>query len=177
MSTSNESGQTDIVVNKPNFEVNEETVAAYENALSHMKSRNYAEAIFEMQKVASMDERISGPWVNIGVAQKQLGDLRQAEIAYEKAISINPKNHFALNNLAILNRENGQYGKAERLYKKALSARPDYKNAHLNLAILCDVYLRKIDCALEHYQQYLDLSGGQDKQVIAWMAQLESQGS
>ena len=76
-----------------------------------------------------------------------------------------------------MNREDGKFDQAEKLYIQALSTYPDYENAHLNLAILCDVYLRKIDCALDHYQKYLNISGNQDKQVIAWMSQLKKQGS
>lgn len=165
------------ILSQPNFRISKKTATAYNAALKHMRAKNYDTAILEMQKVAKMDERISGPWVNIGVAHKELGDTAKARVAFEKALKINPNNPFALNQLAILNREDGKFEVAEKLYTKALSAYPDYKNAHLNLAILCDVYLRKIDCALGHYQEYLNLSGGQDKQVTAWMAQLKKQGS
>ncbi len=162
---------------QPKFRISKKTITAYNEALKHMSAKNYDTAIIEMQNVAKMDRRVSGPWVNIGVAYKELGDTKRAQLAFEKAIMINPNNPYALNQLAILKRENGEFDEAEKLYIKALAAYPDYKNAHLNLAILCDVYLRKIGCALNHYQEYLDLSGGQDKQVIAWMSQLKKQGS
>lgn len=165
------------ILAQPNFRISKKTASAYNTALKHMRAKNYDTAILEMQKVAKMDERISGPWVNIGVAHKELGDMAKARTAFEKALKINPNNPYALNQLAILNREDGKFEEAEQLYMRALSAYPDYKNAHLNLAILCDVYLRKIDCALGHYQEYLKLSGGEDKQVIAWMSQLKKQGS
>lgn len=165
------------ILAQPDFRISKKTAAAYNAALTHMRSKNYDTAILEMQKVAEMDERISGPWVNIGMAHKKLGDVNKARAAFNQALKINPNNPFALNQLGILNREDGKFELAEKLYMKALSAYPDYKNAHLNLAILCDVYLRKIGCALDHYQDYLDLSGGQDKQVTAWMTQLEKQGS
>ncbi len=142
-----------------------------------MSTKNYDTAILEMQKVAEMDQRISGPWVNIGMAYKELDDMPKAKAAFQKALIINAKNPYALNQLAILQREEGKFELAEKLYKQALSAYPDYQNAHLNLAILCDAYLRKIACAQEHYQEYLNLTGGQDKQVSAWMSQLEKQGS
>ena len=165
------------ILAQPNFRISKKTASAYNTALKHMRAKNYDTAILEMQKVAKMDERISGPWVNIGVAHKELGDMAKARTAFEKALKINPYNPYALNQLAILNREDGKFEEAEQLYMRALSAYPDYKNAHLNLAILCDVYLRKIDCALGHYQEYLKLTGGEDKQVIAWMSQLKKQGS
>ena len=174
--TTNEKS-TERLLAQPKFRISKKTITAYNEALKHMRAKNYDTAIIEMQKVAKMDQRISGPWVNIGVAYQELGDSKRALLAFEKAITINPNNPYALNQLAILKRENGEFDEAEKLYMKALAAYPDYKNAHLNLAILCDVYLRKIGCALNHYQEYLDLSGGQDKQVIAWMSQLKKQGS
>ena len=165
------------ILAQPNFRISKKTATAYNTALKHMRAKNYDTAILEMHKVAKMDQRVSGPWVNIGMAHKELGAAERAKSAFEKAITINPNNPYALNQLAIMKREDGKFGEAEKLYKKALAAYPDYKNAHLNLAILCDVYLRKIGCALDHYQKYLNLSGGQDKQVIAWMSQLKKQGS
>ncbi len=165
------------ILSQPNFRISKKTASAYSNALQTMREKKYDAAILEMRNVAKMDQRISGPWVNIGVAYKELGDIENAKSAFEKALMINPKNPYALNQLAILKREEGSFEVAEKLYLQALSTYPDYQNAHLNLAILCDVYLRKIDCALGHYQEYLTLSGGQDKQVIAWMSQLKKQGS
>ncbi|MFK7816183.1 MAG: tetratricopeptide repeat protein [Gammaproteobacteria bacterium] len=165
------------ILAQPNFRISKKTASAYNAALKHMRAKNYDTAISEMQNVAKMDQRISGPWVNIGVAHKELGQVEKAKSAFEKALSINPKNPYALNQLAILKREEGAFDVAEKLYRQALSTYPDYENAHLNLAILCDVYLKKIDCALGHYQEYLTLSGGQDKQVVAWMSQLKKQGS
>ena len=169
--------KTEKVVQQPKFKVSEKTATAYNAALKLMRSKNYTTAIIEMKKVAGMDDRISGPWVNIGLAHKELGQKDKAKASFEIALSINPKNSYALNHLAIMYREEGDFNKAEGLYKKALSARPDYQNAHLNLAILCELYLRKIDCAIEHYQEFLSLSGGQDKSVTAWVAQLKKQGS
>lgn len=168
---------TGVILEQPKFRISKKTATAYNAALKHMRAKNYDTAILEMHKVAKMDERISGPWVNIGVAHKELGNIDKAKAAFQKALSVNPKNPFALNELAILKRIDGKFEQAEKLYKQALSTYPDYENAHLNLAILCDVYLRKIDCALNHYQAYLNLSGGQDKQVNAWVSQLKKQGS
>ncbi len=169
--------KTEKIAGQPSFRVSKKTATAYNAALKHMRTKNYEVAINEMKKVARMDKRISGPWVNIGLAHKELGDKKQAKASFEKALSINPNNPYALNYLAIMNREEGEFEKAEGLYKKALSAYPDYQNAHLNLGILCDLYLRKIECALEHYQNYLKLTGSQDKQVTSWVKQLEKQGS
>ena len=176
-SASNSSSKSEVVVKQHKFKVSEKTNAAYNLALKQMYTKNYEQAIIEMKRVASMDKRISGPWVNIGLAYKELGNAKQAKASFEKALSINPQNSYALNHLAIMKREEGEFDQAETLYRKAISAHPNYQNAHLNLGILCDLYLRKIDCALEHYQEYLTLTGGQDKQVTSWVTQLKKQGS
>ncbi len=173
-STSTSSSQSYV---EPTFVIEAATLTAYESALELMRARKYENAIVEMKNVAVMDERIAGPWINIGLAYKELGDMQNAQFSFEKAISINSKNPYAYNYLAIMSREGGNFEKAEQLYKKALSVHPDYQNAHLNLGILCDQYLRKIECAIEHYQKYLNLKGGEDKQVSIWMMQLKQQGS
>ncbi len=161
------------ILAQPKFRISKKTASAYNTALKHMRVKNYDTAILEMQRVAKMDNRISGPWVNIGMAYKELGDIPKAKAAFKKALSINAKNPYALNQLAIMQREEGKFEQAEELYMLALSTYPDYQNAHLNLAILCDVYLRKIACARNHYQEYLNLTDGKDKQVNAWISQLE----
>ena len=177
MSTSNSSSKSEAIFTQQKFKVSEKTNTAYSQALKKMHEKNYQQAIIEMKRVASMDKRISGPWVNIGLAHKQLGNENQAKQSFEKALSINPQNSYALNHLAIISREEGKFDEAEVLYRKAISAHPNYQNAHLNLGILCDLYLRKIDCAIEHYQEYLSLIGGKDKQVASWVMQLKKQGS
>ena len=176
-STSGSTSKSEVVVKQQKFKVSEKTNAAYKQALKQMYAKNYEQAIIEMKRVAKMDKRISGPWVNIGLAYRELGNVKQAKSSFEKALKINPQNSYALNQLAIMSREEGNFDKAEELYRKAISAHPNYQNAHLNLGILCDLYLRKIDCAIEHYQEYLSLTGGRDKQVASWVTQLKKQGS
>ena len=50
-----------------------------------MQAKNYDTAILEMHKVAKMDQRISGPWVNMGVAYKELGDTKNAKACIRKS--------------------------------------------------------------------------------------------
>jgi len=92
------------VLAQPKFRISKKTASAYNEALKHMRDKNYDTAIVEMQKVAEMDKRISGPWVNIGMAQKELGNAVEAKESFYKAISINAKNPYALNQLGIMNR-------------------------------------------------------------------------
>ena len=120
---------------------------------------------------------VSGPWINIAIAHRMLGEAKQAEAAIQKALERNPDNPFALNQAGIIMREVGNFPASEQMYKRALAEYPNYSNAHLNLAILCDLYLQKIVCAKSHYQAYQELSKESDKSVVAWMNDLDRRSS
>lgn len=145
----------------------------YENALEYMRAERYPEAIEILKKVAQKDSRLSGPWVNMGIAYRTMGELDKANEAIEKAIKINSKNPYAYNQAGIIKREQGKFSESMAMYQKALAEYPDYASAHLNLAILCDLYLQKIICAKEHYQAYQTLGNDNNKQVVAWISDLE----
>ena len=157
----------------PAVSVTPELEQEYAVALQSMKSRKYEEAIKQLRPIAAQAPELSGPWLNMGIAYRQLGNLEEAEKALDKAVSANSRNPQALNHAGVVKRELGKFSTAERLYKKALSTYPEYADAHLNLAILCDVYLKKIDCAKDHYRAYQQYSDVDNKQVVAWLAELE----
>lgn len=156
-----------------NFKVSAAVQKDYANALEYMRAEQYSEAIQILKKVAQKDSRLSGPWVNIGIAYRTLGELDKADEAIETAIKINPKNPYAYNQAGIIRREQGKFSESMSMYQKALAEYPDYASVHLNLAILCDLYLQKIVCAKEHYQAYQTLDSDNNKQVVAWLSDLE----
>ena len=155
------------------FKVSASVQKDYDTALEYMRAQRYPEAINLLKKVAQKDSRLSGPWVNMGIAYRTLGELDKADEAIKKAIQINPKNPYAYNQGGIIKREQGQFSESMSMYQKALAEYPDYASAHLNLAILCDLYLHKIVCAKEHYQAYQTLGNDNNKQVVAWLSDLE----
>ena len=66
-------------------------------------------------------------------------------------------NHAAaLNQQGMLLRRNGKFIEAEAAYLKAVTASPDYALAHYNLGVLNELYLQRLDVALQHFR---DLSG------------------
>jgi len=155
------------------FKVSASVQYEYDIALETMGAQLYVPAIELFKKVAQRDSRLSGPWVNIGIAYRILDELDKADEAINTAIKINPKNAYAYNQAGIIMRERGELFVAQEMYQKALAEYPDYTNAHLNLAILCDLYLQKIACAKEHYQTYQALNAEENKQVVAWINELE----
>ena len=55
---------------------------------------------------------------------------------------------------------------------KAVTARPDYALAHYNLGVLNELYLQRLDVALQHFEIYQSLVS-EDKQVEKWIADLK----
>ena len=60
---------------------------------------------------------------------------------------------------------------AEAAYLKAVTASPDYALAHYNLGVLNELYLQRLDVALQHYEIYHGLVGN-DAQVEKWIKDL-----
>ena len=54
---------------------------------------------------------------------------------------------------------------------KAVTVNPDYALAHYNLGVLNELYLQRLDVALEHFERYQELTGD-DEQVEKWIADL-----
>jgi protein O-GlcNAc transferase len=85
------------------------------------------------------------------------GELRQAELLYEKVIAQSPDNAEAHNNLAVILRQKGNLKAARVYYQKTIALQPQYVEAHYNLANLHqsaqDYGLAKI-----HYQKVIDLA-------------------
>ena len=68
-----------------------------------------------------------------GVILKNLGNLKEAEFSYRKAIQLQPNSADSHNNLGVLLRDLGKLQDAELSTRKAIELKPDYAKAHLNL--------------------------------------------
>jgi tetratricopeptide (TPR) repeat protein len=69
----------------------------------------------------------------IGVAYQQLGELRNAEKYYKKAVKADHSLASAINNIGTVEYEKNHYGKAVNYYKKALAQRTDMATIYSNL--------------------------------------------
>lgn len=150
--------------------------ALHAEAVELMRSGHYAKAIAVLKTLTAQVQGLAVPFVNLGIAHLALGEEKPAQEALTRAIEIAPDNAVAYNQLGILHRRAGRFQEARAAYEKALAKHPDYANAHLNLGILCDLYLQNRDCALVHYRRYQALSGGEDKPVSLWLADLSKRG-
>ena len=160
------------VVVKQDYKISASVKQQYEYAIEAMQAEDFMQAISLFEKITQKEPRASGPWVNMAIAYRKLDKLNEADKAAEKAVSLNPKNPYALNQAGIIKREIGEFEASQDLYKRALAEYPNYANAHLNLAILCDLYLQKIVCAKSHYLAYQEINKKDDKKIAAWVNDL-----
>ena len=145
----------------------------FNDATRAMGNKQWGLAEQALQKLLAQNAKLSGAQLNLGIVYAAQGDTKRAAAAYEAAIVANSNNLDAYNQLAILRREGGDFTAAETLYKKALSVWVFHPASHKNIAILYDLYMGKSEAALPHYEAYLTLIGGDDKQAISWIADLQ----
>lgn len=149
----------------------------YQDALDLMRSGDYGAAIPMLQDFSGKNPELAGPYINLGIAYRQMGNNDAALTALNKALELNPDNAAAHLQRGILYREAGDFQAALHAYDQALTLQPDYALAHRNIGILYDLYLQQSAQALTHYKRYLELVGEDDKTVSGWVVDLERRAS
>ena len=100
-----------------------------------IKNRKLVQAIDANKKAIELIPQDASLYNNLGVAQKELGMLKNAEINFRKAIDINknyPEGYFNLANvLNILNRKH----EAHTFYLEAIRLNPNYFEAIINMGV------------------------------------------
>jgi len=157
--------------NKPS--VSRQAQQNFTDATRAMRNKQWAQAESLLQKVIAENSKLSGAYLNLGLVYRAQKEDKRAEQAFNDAIAANHTNLDAYNQLAILQREAGNFSGAETNYKKALSLWSFHPESHKNIAILYDLYMGKSADALPHYEAYLQLLGGEDKQATSWIADLQ----
>ncbi len=145
----------------------------YDEALTLLEGGPDARAIELLEAVAAEAPGLSAPYIDLGVAYHQRGDLEAAEAALGKALDANPNHPIALNELGIIYRKTGRFAEARKSYEAALEVYSGFHYARRNLAVLCDLYLADLECALEHYEAYMQ-TVPEDDEVTIWMADARS---
>lgn len=145
----------------------------YDEALKSMRSGNNDKAKDLLLQLSKSYPTLSGPFTNLGLIYFREGKIEEAESAFQQAIKVNPKSAVSYNHLGIINRNKGNFQEAKQDYEKALKINDGYAYAHLNLGILYDLYLGDLQKALDHYNQFQNLSPQKDKEVEKWIADLQ----
>jgi tetratricopeptide (TPR) repeat protein len=88
-----------------------------------MARKEYAEAVQAYDEILKHDAK-NAPMLNqLGIAYQELGDTREAERSYKKAVHADKTYASAINNLGALEYSRNRYGKAIKYYRKAISLR------------------------------------------------------
>jgi len=143
----------------------------FEQAVSVMATGDFVDAELRLKEFLLQYPAFPGAHVNLAIIHAQNGSTEAAQAAIDAALALNPAHPAALNQQGMLFRKNGKFIEAEAAYLKAVTASPDYALAHYNLGVLNELYLQRLDTALQHFEIYQGLVGG-DKQVEKWIADL-----
>ncbi|HYB50107.1 MAG TPA: tetratricopeptide repeat protein [Burkholderiaceae bacterium] len=150
-----------------------DVLRAYEASLRALQQGRTAEAERGFLALTRSNPELGGPHANLGMIYRRADKTPQAVSELEFAVRDSPLQPVYWNQLGIAYRQQGQFGKARQAYERAIALDPNYASANLNLGILFDLYLWDSQRALELYDRYLTLSGG-DEKVSKWVADLKN---
>lgn len=145
----------------------------YKLAMWSAKAGKLEDAIDQFSQVVDINPAYKNAYTNLGLLLLQNGDFHAARDALQSAIEQDKSDAIAYNHLAIVQRNAGDFQQALENYRKAIEANPDYANAHLNLGILLDIYIQDLPGALQHYETFLQLTGGNNEQIDKWVIDIK----
>jgi tetratricopeptide (TPR) repeat protein len=148
----------------------------YGRALGLLRQSRFDEGIALLETVTASTPELTAPYIDLGIAYGQAGNVERAEAALSAAGLLSPGNPIVHNELGILYRRTGRFAEARASYDRALSEFGEFHYARRNLAVLCDLYLADSACALANYRAYL-ASVGSDAEVEIWVADLENRAA
>ena len=148
-----------------------QALTLFEQAAAVMASGDFEDAELRFKEFLRRYPDYPGGHINLAIIHIYNGDESAAQAEIDAALALNPNYPAALNQQGMLFRRNGKFIEAEAAYLKAVTAAPDYALAHYNLGVLNELYLQRLDYALENFEQYQLLVGG-DRQVEKWIIDL-----
>lgn len=154
-------------------EVDAATRAAYARGVELMRGEDYEAAIPVFRNVIERNDSLAGPYVNIGIAYRAMGNTEKAREALAAAIERDPSNGAAYNQLGLLHRHAGRFEEARKTYTEGIDENPDYARLYRNLGILCDIYLQNFSCALDNFRAYQKRTDQDHETIERWIADVE----
>ncbi len=152
-------------------EIPPEAQTLYEQAVAVMATGDFVDAELRLKEFLLQYPAYPGAHVNLAIIHSQNGNDEAAQAAIDAALALDPGHPVALNQQGMLLRRNGKFIEAEAAYMKAVTSSPEYALAHYNLGVLNELYLQRLEIALQHFETYQALVG-EDKQVEKWIADL-----
>ena len=144
----------------------------FTEALSHLQQQEYHQGIELLETLTAKENRLTAPFVNLGIAYSRSGNTKKAEYSFSRALRLDAGHAVANNELGLLYRKTGRFNAAKSAYMNALVEHPDYLPVRKNLGILCELYLHDMECALEQYQAYLEYAP-EEETVARWALELK----
>jgi len=144
----------------------------FEQATFVMASGDYLDAELRFKDFLLRFPDYPGAHTNLAIIHAQNGDDAAAQASIDAALALDPNYAPALNQQGLLFRKMGKFLEAEAAYMKAVTASPNYALAHYNLGVLNELYLQRLETALQHFEQYQSIVG-EDEQVERWIADLK----
>ena len=153
-------------------EVDNDIEQDFMSASKLLQQGNNEQAIAILKSIIEREQRLPAPYVNLAIAYNRLGDTRAAEENLISALKLDIGHPVANNELGLLYRKEGKFNAARTAYENAIKKHPEYLPARKNLGVLCDLYTHDFSCALEQFEDYLELKPD-DKEVAIWVADLK----
>jgi len=143
----------------------------FEQAAASMASGDFVDAELRFKEFLLQYPEFPGAHVNLAIIHVSNSNEAAARASIDAALALDPNHPAALNQSGMLLRRNGKFLEAEAAYMKAVTVSPDYALAHYNLGVLNELYLQRLDIALQNFETYQSLVG-EDKQVAKWIKDL-----
>ena len=144
----------------------------FQSAIVLMQQDQNAQAVSVLKSVIEREKRLPAPYVNIAIAYNRLGDIAAAEENLINALKLDIGHPVANNELGLLYRKSGKFKAARTAYENAIKQHPEYLPAIRNLGVLCDLYMHDYECALQQFEDYLELQPD-DKTVSIWVVDVK----
>jgi len=144
----------------------------FKGAIVLMQEDKNAQAVSVLKSVIEREKRLPAPYVNIAIAYNRLGDTKAAEENLISALKLDIGHPVANNELGLLYRKSGKFKAARTAYENAIKEHPEYLPAIRNLGVLCDLYMHDYTCALQQFEDYLELKPD-DKTVAIWVVDVK----
>jgi Flp pilus assembly protein TadD len=94
----------------------------------------YDSAVVYHRKAVELNDGYAEAWINLGVAERRLKHNDEAEKAYQKALTLAPKDVYLLTNLGALYVDTGRAEEGQKLLSQAVAIDSSHIVAHANLA-------------------------------------------
>ena len=107
--------------------------AHYLLGLTELTALRFAAARDELMEAARLNPKISGAWLNLGVARYRLSDVQGAMEATKRCLAVEPHNSMAEANLAVFLALRGEQEEAINRLRNVLARDPDCIAARVNL--------------------------------------------